>query len=524
MEDLVSVIVPIYNTDLYLDKCINSIANQTYQNLDILLIDDGSTDASFSICKKWLKIDDRIRCFSKENEGQGPTRNFGIRHAKGKYYVCVDSDDWIDSCYVEKLYNAITAIDADMAECDFFRIDENSGLKTNNKCNQVMGRNFTKEERIMWGRDSVCKIITRKEFIEKNNIMQPNIYGEDGAVYALMVALANVVASVNEPLYFYLKKRPGSTSNTREKLFQYPEYLRYVIKIFKERNLFENYEEVLFHYLLRAASRGIVPLIHRMSSIEHMKLRDSYEEILTHNFNRFCKGRTFLLGSYNLTNIMTKSSCLEDPYYRFNFSSIISLMSYGKQVNNFPHHKNPYRDLMIERDFSGKLLDMLREESADYIVIDFIEERHDVIQYEGKYYTLSDALIESDFPVDKGRLIRRESKECEALWKDACLLFIDILKKYFEPRNIILIRNILAEKWGDINQYNVYDNIDEISKKNQIIMSYYDFFEKHIDGIQVVDLTHSALYITDVNFEYGSYPWHLNELINRDIAEKIMFY
>ena len=523
MEDLVSVIVPIFNTSSYLDKCIKSILDQTYKKLDILLIDDGSTDDSFSICKKWMSIDNRIRCFKKKNEGPGPTRNFGINNAKGKYFVCVDSDDWIDCYYVEKLYNAIIALDADMAECDFIRIDENSKLKSQNRCNQVMGRNFTKEERILLGRNSLWKIITRKEFIEKNNIMEPNVYGEDGPVYALMVALSNKVASVNEPLYFYFAKRPGAISNTRDSLFQYPDFLRYVIKLFEDRNLFKKYEEVLFHYLLREGSRGIVPLIHRISPKEHIDLRESYEEIIVNNFNQYKKRKVFLFGSYNLTNIMTKSSCLEDPYYRFNFSSIISVMSNNKQINKLPQHGNPYRKLMVIRDFSGQILDMLKEESADYIVIDFIEERHDILQYEGAYYTLSDALIESDFPISKGRVIRRVSKECEAIWKDSCLRFIEKLKEYFKPNNIILIKNLLSEKWGDIHQSSEYDSINEIREKNKIIMSYYEFFQEHLADIEVVDLTRSALYITDKNFEYGCYPWHLNELINRDIARMIKF-
>ena len=81
-KDLVSIIIPIYNVEDYLEECIISVIGQTYTNIEILLIDDGSTDNSLAICKKWKEKDERIRVFTKNNEGLGPTRNFGVKHAE----------------------------------------------------------------------------------------------------------------------------------------------------------------------------------------------------------------------------------------------------------------------------------------------------------------------------------------------------------------------------------------------------------------------------------------------------------
>lgn len=97
MEPLVTVVVPVYNVEQYLDECIQSILNQKYQNLEILLIDDGSTDSSYEICKKYSQIDDRIKLIKKENSGLGATRNVGIDNAHGKYIYFLDSDDFIES-------------------------------------------------------------------------------------------------------------------------------------------------------------------------------------------------------------------------------------------------------------------------------------------------------------------------------------------------------------------------------------------------------------------------------------------
>ena len=104
---LVSVIVPVYNVENYIRKCIDSIIIQTYQNLEILLIDDGTPDTSGQICEDYAKRDSRIRVFHKENGGLSDARNFGIDHATGDYLTFIDSDDYIDEDYIEFLYRLI---------------------------------------------------------------------------------------------------------------------------------------------------------------------------------------------------------------------------------------------------------------------------------------------------------------------------------------------------------------------------------------------------------------------------------
>ena len=106
--DKVSIVVPIYNTEKYLDECIESIVNQTYKNLEIILIDDGSKDKSPQMCDEWAKKDNRIKIIHKSNEGAGASRNRGIAVATGKFIYFVDSDDYIAPTLVEKCLNAIS--------------------------------------------------------------------------------------------------------------------------------------------------------------------------------------------------------------------------------------------------------------------------------------------------------------------------------------------------------------------------------------------------------------------------------
>ncbi|MBQ8680482.1 MAG: glycosyltransferase family 2 protein, partial [Treponema sp.] len=103
-QPLISVIVPVYNVEKYLPQCLDSIKNQTYKNLEIILIDDGSTDSSGVICDKVALIDKRIRVFHKENGGLSDARNYGIDKAKGSWLTFIDSDDYISSNYIEYLF------------------------------------------------------------------------------------------------------------------------------------------------------------------------------------------------------------------------------------------------------------------------------------------------------------------------------------------------------------------------------------------------------------------------------------
>ena len=126
--DLISVIVPIYKVEEYLDCCIRSIINQTYSNLEIILVDDGSPDGCPEICDAWVKKDSRIKVIHKENGGLSDARNAGMVIASGEYVAFIDSDDRVESEFIQKLYNVITEHNADIAECAVSYVDENGNI------------------------------------------------------------------------------------------------------------------------------------------------------------------------------------------------------------------------------------------------------------------------------------------------------------------------------------------------------------------------------------------------------------
>ena len=164
----ISVIVPVYNIESeYLDRCIRSIAGQTYKNLDIILVDDGSTDGSGDICDRFAAEDDRIRVFHKENGGSSSARNLGIREAKGEYIGFIDSDDYIEPDMYELLANAVAKYDAPMAQISRDEIDE-QGKRMPDICippaeeSKVSSEDMMRELLMHRGDCSFCTRITHK--------------------------------------------------------------------------------------------------------------------------------------------------------------------------------------------------------------------------------------------------------------------------------------------------------------------------------------------------------------------------
>ena len=128
MSQKVSIVIPIYNVEKYLDRCIKSVVNQTYSNLEIILVDDGSTDSSGSLCDLWAKNDKRIYVIHKQNAGLGMARNSGLELSTGEYIFFLDSDDYVDVTLVEKCLKKANEYDADVVIYGRTNVDEDGLL------------------------------------------------------------------------------------------------------------------------------------------------------------------------------------------------------------------------------------------------------------------------------------------------------------------------------------------------------------------------------------------------------------
>ena len=131
MDELISVIVPVYNVEKYLRECIDSIIRQTYKNIEIILIDDGSKDSSGQICDEYTKKDKRIKVIHQENRGVSSSRNLGIKKSNGKWITFVDSDDWLEDNFIEVLFNIAKRENADISISGYNRVQNSKIEKIN---------------------------------------------------------------------------------------------------------------------------------------------------------------------------------------------------------------------------------------------------------------------------------------------------------------------------------------------------------------------------------------------------------
>ena len=121
MENLISVIIPVYNAEKFLNKCLDSVIGQTYKNLEIILVDDGSQDDSGKICDEYAQKDNRIKVIHKENGGDSSARNTGLKMATGKYITTIDSDDWIELNAYEDMLKVLLEKNVDIVRCGFYK-------------------------------------------------------------------------------------------------------------------------------------------------------------------------------------------------------------------------------------------------------------------------------------------------------------------------------------------------------------------------------------------------------------------
>ncbi len=212
-SDLISIIVPIYNVEKYLRKCIDSIVNQTYKNLEIILVDDGSPDNCGAICDEYAKKDERIKVIHKENGGLSDARNAGIDAATGKYIGFIDSDDYIAPDMYEKLYFAMFKAKADIAISNFLYVDEEG--KASDKNN-----NLPIQNEILSGRQILDQKMCRPKYcywvVAWNKLYKKSIFDdirypvskihEDEFVIHNIYAKAARVACISDALIYYVQR------------------------------------------------------------------------------------------------------------------------------------------------------------------------------------------------------------------------------------------------------------------------------------------------------------------------------
>lgn len=243
MNDLISVIVPVYNVERYLEKCIRSILEQSYSEFELLLINDGSTDKSREICEELSKLDDRIRLYHKSNGGLSDARNYGLNRIRGQYVAFIDSDDYVHENYLKDLYCNIKKHDAMVSICSFVLVGEDG--------RQIDIEQFDSNTQVILGLDLLERVLTSngyKYVVAWNKLYKSILFDdlrfdkgklyEDEFINFRIFYNSFKVAVVHTPLYYYLQRKGSiiKSSMTMEKLEMSIELHKKRLQFYQEKS------------------------------------------------------------------------------------------------------------------------------------------------------------------------------------------------------------------------------------------------------------------------------------------------
>lgn len=204
----ISIIIPVYNNEKYIDKCIKSVINQkTKLNYEVIAVNDGSTDHSL---EKLNKYKDKIIIVDKKNTGPGDSRNIGIKKSKGKYLMFVDSDDYVSENFVDKMYTKIVSCNADVAICDFYRVNNDGTMFYLNKGKEGIYKKNSINEVLMMDFHSCNKIFKRSLALSEK--YPTKMFYEDVVYISKLLINANSIVKFNDPLYYYRNNEKGTTN------------------------------------------------------------------------------------------------------------------------------------------------------------------------------------------------------------------------------------------------------------------------------------------------------------------------
>lgn len=302
----VSIIVPVYNTALYLDRCMDSLVNQTYKDIEIILINNGSTDYSPQACRWWAEKDSRIKYFEKENDNSpsGP-RNMGLDNATGEYICFVDSDDCVSPLYVENLLKMCTENGTKLSVCGFLQNDETTPLEMipvplrlyNTEVipqRDYFLRLYTPMEVVyvvVWGK------MYRKSIFENLRFETGRLNEDEGIIHHIASQCENV-AVCYEPLYFYTK-REGSIMNTggfSEKLLDIFPFLQDRMDYFTEQGWHDLTFLTMKNYLVKCLELyNMIEETDTENKVYRNHLMQMYKQMLAQAKKCPVKARKFLM-------------------------------------------------------------------------------------------------------------------------------------------------------------------------------------------------------------------------------------
>ncbi len=291
----VSVIVPVYNTGRYLKRCLDSLVNQTLKELEVILIDDGSTDDSFMLMKEYeTAYPDMVKAFTKENGGQASARNLGILKSSGRYIGFVDSDDYVDVKMYETMYKAAKKGRYDMVECHYHYLCEERKRTKEYRPRGDIRQFKNRKDMFINPQVSPCNKLYRREVFMHAGVDFPEgfVY-EDTAFYIKAIPFIRREHYVNERFYYYFL-RSGSTMNAIQsrKVGNIFPVLSGILDFYKKNHFYETYREELEYFCVKILLCSSLSRIGRIKDYRRVRqLCDMTFSYISDNFPGYKKNR-----------------------------------------------------------------------------------------------------------------------------------------------------------------------------------------------------------------------------------------
>lgn len=278
----VSVIVPVYNTQKYLRRCFDRLVDQTLEEIEIIAINDGSTDDSLSILEEYQKqYPDKIVIYTKENGGQASARNLGILKCSGEYIGFADSDDYVDVTLYDKMYHAAKQNDSDYVECDFHYLQELEDGMKELKARGDVREYSSRKDMFINPQVSPWNKLYRRELLIENNIRFPeNLIYEDTSFFIKSIPFIQKSTYVDEKLVYYLLHGDSTmNSNKSHKVADIFCVLEDMISFYETCNLFNDYKEELEYFCSKIITCSSLSRIGRIpdKKLEKELLKKSFE-------------------------------------------------------------------------------------------------------------------------------------------------------------------------------------------------------------------------------------------------------
>ncbi len=306
---LISILIPIYNSEKYIEQCVNSIISQTYKNIEIICINDGSTDNTKEILENLQKKDKRIKIINKKNTGYGNSLNIAIQSAKGEYIAIIESDDHIKNTMLETLLKYIKEDETDIVKANFYK--ENNSIKKNSSkyfINKTTNINLFPNMLLI--QPSIWSALYKKEFLIKNKIKFNETKGasyQDLSFHFKTMFLAKKIFLLNEHLYYYRTNNSNSSINSKGKAFLVFDEIETINNFLKDKKINENTLTIknIFEY------KVITWNFNRIQNKYNKKVfNKALEYFKKYNFQTLMKNNTLTIKDKIYLNILNKNKKL----------------------------------------------------------------------------------------------------------------------------------------------------------------------------------------------------------------------